>query len=194
MLFSRNLITACRSSDLPSWCALDDPNWLEAELELADIIVTATGARHVIGLHNIASVKDGSIILNVGHARDEIDVEGLYSTFSHSPVLKHLDRVIIDEERLKQSPRDGEGVHNQGRRVYLLAKGSMVNLIAAAGDSLNAFDVTLATMVAGIDFMARNSFGEHQEYSAGLHLLPADVCSRVAKEHLRLSSRTGNRL
>ncbi len=58
-----------------------------------------------------------------------------------------------------------------GRTVYLFAGGSMANLVAGHGDSLNAFDVTLALMIAGISDIA----GASAEESAGVYILPGEV-------------------
>jgi adenosylhomocysteinase len=58
----------------------------------------------------------------------------------------------------------------------------MANLTAGQGDSLNAFDVTLATMVAGIGFMVR----EGQGYEPGLHILPRAAWLPVASRAVAL--------
>lgn len=98
----------------------------------ADVIVTATGARHVIGVEHLPSLRDGCILLNVGHTNDEIDVDALYA-FPHAEVLPHLDEIHLD--------------HGM---VLVLGRGAMANLAAGWGDGLNTFDTTLAVIVAGI--------------------------------------------
>ena len=62
-----------------------------------------------------------------------------------------------------------------GKTVFLLADGSMFNLTAGYGDSINAFDVTLAVMAAGIGFIVRE--GEQSEN--GLYLLPETAWKKV---------------
>ena len=133
------------------------------------MVVTATGARHVIGLHNIGALKDKAILMNVGHARDEMDVSGILAAFENSLVLEHVRSVRVDPSR----------------EVFLLCEGSMVNLIAVAGDSLNAFDVTLAAMVSGIEYIcgARHEGSRPRD---GLHVLPDKASQAVAETQQRL--------
>lgn len=59
--------------------------------------------------------------------------------------------------------------------IYLLAGGSMFNLIAGWGDSLNAFDITLAVMTAGINYMVT----EGSQHPPGVHLLPSSAWEPV---------------
>lgn len=125
-------------------------------LARADVIVTATGARGVIGASAIASLRDGCFLLNSGHLADEIDVAALGPRREVIP--------FVEEAR------------PAGRAVYLFAGGSMANLVAGDGDSLNTFDLTLATMVAGIGHIVSQGAGT----PPGLHLLPREVWEPVA--------------
>jgi adenosylhomocysteinase len=122
----------------------------------AEVIVTATGARGVISASEIAHLREGCFLLNSGHAADEIDV----------PALGPRREVIPFVEEAKPA----------GKTVYLFAGGSMANLTAGEGDSLNTFDVTLATMVAGIGHIVTKGSDE----PPGLHLLPREVWEPVA--------------
>jgi adenosylhomocysteinase len=123
---------------------------LDESLHLADVVVTATGSRNVLGPSHWVDLKDGVFLLNIGHRSDEINVVSLQN-YPHQMVLPH-----IEEFNLK------------GRRIYLIAGGSMANLTAGQGDSLNAFDVTLAVLAAGIGYIG----GSGVEQAPGLHLLP----------------------
>lgn len=125
-------------------------------MALADVVVTATGVRGVIGAAEIAQLRDGCFMLNAGHLDDEIDVAAL------GPRREVLP--FVEEAR------------PEGRSVYLFAGGSMANLTAGEGDSLNTFDVTLATMVAGLGHIVTKG----SEAPPGLHLLPRDVWGPVA--------------
>jgi len=99
-------------------------------LRRADVVVTATGARGVIRASEIEHLRDGCFLLNAGHLADEIEVAALGPRREVIP--------FVEEAR------------PAGKPIYLFAGGSMANLVAGEGDSLNTFDVTLATMVAGI--------------------------------------------
>ena len=105
---------------------------LSSAIPDADVIATATGAHHVLGEEHLSSLRDGCVLLNVGHRSDEIDMDALFA-WPHHEVLPHVDAVQINEST-----------------VFVLAKGAMANLAAGWGDGLNTFDLTLAVIVAGI--------------------------------------------
>jgi len=87
----------------------------------------------VLTAQHFPSLKTGSFLLNVGHAADEIDVA---ARRRRKEVLPFIEEVTLD-----------------GRTVFLFAGGSMANLTAGQGDSLNSLDITLGTMVAGLRFI-----------------------------------------
>lgn len=123
----------------------------------ADVIVTATGAEGVIGESSIHLLKDGVFLLNCGHQDTEIDTAAL-RRFPSTEVLPFIEAFRIN-----------------GRTIYLLAGGSMFNLTAGEGDSLNAFDVTVAVLVAGIGHIA----GAGANQPAGIQILPRSVWQSV---------------
>jgi adenosylhomocysteinase len=128
--------------------------WEVAELPeaaaRADVVATATGADGVVGAALIDRLPDGAFLLNVGHRPGEIDVAYLRS-HDHREIIPFVEEISLGD-----------------RRVYLLAGGSMLNLVAGAGDSLNAFDVTLAVLTEALGFLVH----EGSSYPAGLHVLP----------------------
>ncbi|ROQ29781.1 adenosylhomocysteinase [Gallaecimonas pentaromativorans] len=123
----------------------------------ADVIATATGAKGVLSERHLAVMKDGAFILNVGHVAQEIDVPFL-KKHPHSQPMPHVNAYALP-----------------GRTLYLLADGSMFNLTAGYGDSLNAFDVTLAVMASGIGHIV----GAGQQAEPGLYLLPESAWKAV---------------
>ena len=124
----------------------------------ADVIVTATGAPGVIDAEAIARLKPGCFLINVGHTADEIDLAALPE---RRAVLPHVDACRV-------------GAHE----IYLIAGGSMANLTAGHGDSLNAFDVTSAVMVSGVGFLATLDDG----WAPGVHRLPEHVWRIAARD------------
>ncbi|MFI8415480.1 adenosylhomocysteinase [Serratia sp. NPDC078593] len=128
------------------WAVVD----LASAVQQAEVIATATGAKNVLSAQQLAQVKDGVFILNVGHVAEEIDVDFL-QRLPHQEPMPYVNAYQL-----------------AGKTVYLLANGSMFNLTAGYGDSLNAFDVTLAVMAAGIGYIV----GEGAQQPAGLYLLP----------------------
>lgn len=130
---------------------------LDEAVEMADVIVTVTGARNVIAAGHIPRLKDGVFLLNCGHLADEIDVAAL-QVHPHQAVMPFIEAFQVG-----------------GKTVYLLAGGSMFNLTAGPGDSLNAFDVTAAVLVSGVGYIAT----EGARQSPGIHILPRKVWQEV---------------
>jgi len=126
---------------------------LAEALPLADVVVTATGATGVLGADTLPLLRDGAFLINVGHRDDEIDTSALL-IHPHEQAMPYVTAIQL-----------------AGRTVYLFANGSMANLTAGEGDSLNAFDVTLAVMTAAIGY----SVGAGQDAPPGVHLLPRSV-------------------
>ncbi|HEY9716752.1 MAG TPA: adenosylhomocysteinase [Trichormus sp.] len=130
---------------------------LETALPQADVIVTATGAPAVLGPKQFESIKSGAFLLNVGHRNDEIDTAALLS-YPHRSVLPFVQELDIN-----------------GHIVYLFAGGSMANLAAGYGDSLNAFDLTLAIMIAAIGYAVSSA----DKYQPLVHELPKNVWESI---------------
>lgn len=121
----------------------------------ADVVVTATGAERVLTAEHLSQRTGDLFLMNVGHRADEIDL-------GESPCFEVLPHVHRQE-------LPGRGT------VFLFARGSMANLVAGEGDSINAFDITLAVLAHAVGFLVTE--GAH--YQPGLHLLPDHVWQRV---------------
>ncbi len=124
----------------------------------ADVVVTATGRPAVLHAGLFPRLKQGCFLLNVGHTADEIDVDALGP---RTEVVPHVEEVAP-----------------AGRKVFLFAGGSMANLTAGFGDSLNSFDVTMATLAAGVRFLLTPEAARH---APGLHALPRSAWDHVAR-------------
>ncbi len=124
---------------------------LEEGIKEADVIITATGAKNVISSECFKDTKDGVFILNVGHEAEEIDIKFLQSKAKHFIPMPFVDSYELNN-----------------KKIFVLANGSMVNLTAGYGDSLNAFDVTLAVMSAGI----KHIITEGEKAEPDLYLIP----------------------
>ncbi|GAB6147725.1 adenosylhomocysteinase [Stetteria hydrogenophila] len=106
-----------------------------------DIFVTATGNRDVIRGEHIELMKDGAILANAGHFNVEISIRDLESM----AVSKRRIRPYLDEYRLKD-----------GRRIYLLAEGRLVNLVAAEGHPSEVMDMSFANQALATLYIKRN--------------------------------------
>jgi adenosylhomocysteinase len=131
---------------------------IEEVIPEADVVVTATGRPSVLHAGLFPSLKEGCFLLNVGHTTDEIEVDALGPRREVVPFV--------------------EEVAPSGRKVFLFAGGSMANLTAGHGDSLNSFDVTMATLVAGVRFLFTPEAGRQPP---GLHALPRSAWEHVAR-------------
>jgi adenosylhomocysteinase len=124
----------------------------------ADVIVTATGGHHVVSARHIALLADGCFLMNVGHTGDELEVDALGARREMVP--------FVEEARVG------------GKAVYLFAGGSMANLTAGQGDTLNSFDITMATMLAGLRWVVS---AEARAFPPALHPLPRSAWEDVAR-------------
>jgi len=96
---------------------------------IGDLFVTATGNTDVIRREHFEKMKDGAILANAGHFNVEVSVSDLEDL----AVSKRRIRKYIDEYRLPD-----------GRRIYLLAEGRLVNLVAAEGHPSEVMDMSFA--------------------------------------------------
>ncbi len=106
-----------------------------------DIFITATGNRDVIRREHMELMKDGAILANAGHFNVEINLEDLEAL----AVSKRRIRPYLDEYRLKD-----------GRRLYLLAEGRLVNLVAAEGHPSEVMDMSFANQALATLYIKNN--------------------------------------
>ena len=130
---------------------------LDKALPNADVVITVTGCADVISAKHIPMLKDGAFLLNSVHRADEINLAALKEHPTEA-VIPFVDAFEVD-----------------GKTVYLFAGGSMANLTAGEGDSLNAFDVTLAVLTAGIGFIV----SLEAQQKPDVYILPQDVWEGV---------------
>lgn len=133
---------------------------------LGDIFVTTTGCREVIGAADLARLKDGVILANAGHFDVEIDKVALnrLAKPAGSP------RLNIEEYRFPD-----------GRRIYLLAEGRLVNLAAGDGHPAEIMDLSFALQFLAMDYLRRS-----EGLPRAVLPLPAELDREVAA--LKLSA------
>ena len=107
---------------------------------LGDIFCTATGMKDVIVERHFASMKDGAIISNTGHYDCEINIEDLEG-------LAASKRTIRDN--------NNEYTMNDGRKIFLLADGRLVNLAAAEGHPSEVMDMSFANQYLALCRLAK---------------------------------------
>jgi adenosylhomocysteinase len=134
---------------------------------VGDVFVTSTGDINVIDIHHIEQMKDGAIICNSGHFNVEINLVGLAGIAAGEP---RRVRPFVDEYTLKD-----------GRRIFLLADGRLVNLSAAEGHPASVMDMSFANQALGAEFMLQHS----KELENTVLVIPEDIDMEIAKLKLR---------
>ncbi len=138
----------------------------KAALE-GDIFLTVTGDKHVVDVAHLLTMKDGAFVGNVGHFDWEINVNGLKS---HTKEIKQI------------RPNLEEYVLDNGKSVYVLCQGRLVNLIAAEGHPASVMDMSFANQALGIEFLVKNK----GKLENKLYTLPYEVDEKIA--YLKLKS------
>jgi len=129
--------------------------------EKGDIFVTTTGNVNVIRKEHILRMKDGAIIGNSGHFNVEISLSGLKEISSS----KRTVRPNLEEYLLKN-----------GRRIYLLAEGRLVNLASAEGHPSEVMDMSFSNQALCVEYIAKNSSLKPQVYP-----VPREIDDLVAR-------------
>ena len=106
-----------------------------------EVFVTVTGNIYIIRKEHFEAMPDGAVVCNSGHFNVEIDIPALESLASeHSPI-----RDQVEEYRLKD-----------GRRIYLLGEGRLINLAAAEGHPASVMDMSFANQALGSEYAVKN--------------------------------------
>jgi len=135
--------------------------------KIADIWITVTGDVHVIDERHFAVMKDGAIICNSGHFNVEINI----------PALR---RLAVSEREVR--PLVEEFTMADGRHIYLLADGRLVNLSCAEGHPASVMDMSFANQALAAEYIVRNA----ATLTAGVHPVPREIDDAIAA--LKLAS------
>jgi adenosylhomocysteinase len=108
---------------------------------IGDVLVTATGNRDVIRAEHMLEMKDGAILANAGHFNVEVSVED-------------LERISVSRRTLR--PYVEEYVLKNGKRLYLLAEGRLVNLVAAEGHPSEVMDMSFSNQALAALYIREN--------------------------------------
>lgn len=131
-----------------------------------DIFLTVTGDKHVIDVEHLLEMKDGSFVGNVGHFDHEVNVNGLKE---YTTEIKQI-RPTLEEYKLKN-----------GKSIYVLAEGRLVNLVCAEGHPASVMDMSFANQALGIEFLVKN-YGKLENK---LYTLPHEVDVKIAELKLK---------
>ncbi len=139
---------------------------LEDVVETADIFVTATGNFNIIKAADMARMKQGAIVGNIGHFDNEIDMAGLAG-------LPGVRCVNI-------KPQVDEWVFADGHSIIVLSEGRLLNLGNATGHPSFVMSNSFTNQtIAQVEL-----FTKTDEYPIGVHVLPKHLDEKVARLHL----------
>ena len=133
----------------------------------ADIFVTVTGNTGVIRGEHFGRMKDGAILANAGHFNVEIDLEALEAQ---------------SQSRRTVRPFVEEYVQKDGRRLYVLAEGRLINLAAAEGHPAAVMDMSFANQALSVEHLVR----EGSRLERRVYRVPLEIDRAIAR--LKLAS------
>src|SRR5438874_4630715 len=133
---------------------------MDKAAEIGDIFCTATGDKSVITREHMERMKDGAILCNTGHFNVEIEIPALRSLASET----RQAREFVEEYQLAD-----------GRRIYLIADGRLVNLSAAEGHPATVMDMSFANQALSAEYAVANRSEERRVGKEGR--------SRVSRGH-----------
>ena len=135
--------------------------------KIGDVFVTVTGNKNVLAREHFESMKDGAIVANSGHFNVEIDIPTLEKLASS----KRATREFVEEYSLKD-----------GRKIYLLGEGRLINLAAAEGHPASVMDMSFANQALSVEYLVKN----HKSLEKKVYPVPVDLDKKVAR--LKLES------
>jgi adenosylhomocysteinase len=129
---------------------------------VGDVFVTATGDKSVIAKQHLEALKEGAILANAGHFNVEIDIPALRSLSTAT----RQAREFVEEFTLAD-----------GRRVYLLADGRLVNLSAAEGHPAQVMDMSFANQALSAEWVVQNAASLERI----VYVVPKEIDDEIAR-------------
>jgi adenosylhomocysteinase len=140
---------------------------MEDAAKFGDVFVTVTGNKSVIRKEHFLGMKDRAIVANSGHFDVEIDI-------------KNLRQMTKKERTVRENVQ--EFLLPNGRRVFLIAEGRLVNLGAAEGHPAMVMDMSFANQALSAEWVAKN----HKTLEKKVYRVPQDIDREIAR--LKLES------
>jgi adenosylhomocysteinase len=132
---------------------------------VGDVFITVTGNKHVIAKEHFEQMKSGAILCNSGHFNVEIDLEALGKMASS----RRETREFVEEFALRD-----------GRKVYVLGEGRLINLAAAEGHPASVMDMSFANQALSAEYMVKN----HASLQKTVYSVPDELDKQVARMKL----------
>ncbi|MGE5684258.1 MAG: adenosylhomocysteinase [Nitrososphaerota archaeon] len=138
---------------------------IDQVVQNGDIFITCTGQTHVITEKHFRRMKNGAILANAGHFDNEIDIEKLFSNSNGN----HSVREYLD------------CFHMNGRKIFLLSKGRVVNLVGGEGNPPEVMAMSFANQLLSIIHIYQN----HKKMQKKVFSVPEKIDSTVANLSLK---------
>jgi adenosylhomocysteinase len=135
--------------------------------KIGDIFITVTGNINVLRSEHFKVMKDKAIICNSGHFNVEIDIPGLKKLSKKSRMTRDLVEEVVMAD---------------GRRLYLLGDGRLINLAAAEGHPAQVMDMSFANQALSAEYMKKNC----HKLQNKVYKVPVDIDKKIAE--LKLAS------
>ncbi len=135
--------------------------------KIGDIFVTVTGNKSVLAHEHFEKMKDGAVMCNSGHFNVEIDIPALEKMASS----KKPARAFVEEFSMRD-----------GRKLYLLGEGRLINLAAAEGHPASVMDMSFANQALSVEHMLKNA----KSLDKKVYPVPENIDKHIAK--LKLES------
>ena len=139
--------------------------------KIGEIFITVTGNKSVLAQEHFEAMNDGAVICNSGHFNVEIDIPALEKLSSG----KKEARPFVDEYAMKD-----------GRKIYLLGEGRLINLAAAEGHPAVVMDMSFANQALASEYMVKNA----KNLKPQVYAVPEHIDQEIAK--LKLASMAVN--
>ena len=137
---------------------------------LGDVFITATGCRDVITSRHFSKLRDGALLSNGGHFNVEIDVESL------------------EKEAVKTIPGRTDTTKGyvlpNGKTVFVIAEGRLVNLASGDGHPVEIMDMSFAIQALSAAYLAK-----HRELASAVHAVPQEIDTEVARRWLKAAGK-----
>ena len=163
-------VTVCETNPVRALEAVMDGFSVMPMIEAAktaEVFITVTGGLHAVGKDHIEVMSSGAILSNSGHFNDEIDIASLKDMSTSNREL----RPFVEEYTMKD-----------GRLIYLLADGRLVNLSAAEGHPSAVMDMSFANQALSAEYLYKNQGA----LGAGVHVVPPVMDAEIGR--LKLES------
>jgi adenosylhomocysteinase len=135
---------------------------MEQAAPIGDLFCTATGDKHVIAEQHLRVMKDGAILCNTGHFNVEIDIPALRALATETREAREFVEEFVMED---------------GRRIYLLAEGRLVNISAAEGHPAIVMDMSFANQALSTEYAVQHATSLERR----VYPVPREIDEEIAR-------------